>query len=395
MTVRTLLRLRRARAATKYPTGRKQLESALRDTGRKRVEEQLYLREQDFRTITENTPDPIARYDSECRCVYMNPALQRLLGKDARELLGKTPLESSRNLDTLRPYEQKIREALRTGRETQLELISDSFCRTGRPICDHIRFTPEFGRDGKVVSVLAVGRDIANFKAVERQLSNSGAMLRTLVARQEKEREAERKRVAWEVHEELGQLLAALRFHLHLPQESNDAARPPKHAAPLSSIQLLDRALGIARGLASSLRPRVLDLGIKAAMEWLAVDFTRRHGIPCRMQCHEELELDEEQVTVLFRIAQEVLANIAGQAEAYSAGIIVERRGDNHVLMVRHDAKGTDCVPSGEGKLDLLLIHERVRTIGGSVAIRREGDHGATLEVSVPASPASLRQRAW
>jgi PAS domain S-box-containing protein len=354
-------------------------------TERKRMEEQLHLREQDFRTISENSPDPIARYDAECRCVYMNPALLKLLGKKAASPLGKTPLEASRNLEVLRPYEEKIREALRTGQETELELISDAIGNAGRPVCDHIRFTPEFDCEGSVVSVLAVGRDIAGLKKVEQQLSRSGAMLRTLVARQEKDREAERKRIAWEVHEELGQLLAALRFDLSLMQDLREDDGPPAQRPSQSAIHLLDRAFRTVRSLTSSLRPRVLDLGIDAALEWLADEFTRHTAIPCSLHCREPVVLNEEQVIVLFRVTQEALDNIARHAEAKSVEIIIDHRDNDYILTVRDDGKGFVRDIPKEGKLGLLLIHERVRTAGGNVVIDSTPGHGTRLDVCIPA----------
>jgi PAS domain S-box-containing protein len=352
-------------------------------TERKRIEEQLHLREQDFRTIAENSPDPIARYDKACRCVYMNPALQRLLGNEALHFLGKTPLEASNNLEALRPYEDRIHEALHTGRETELELITDALG-LGRQVCDHIRFTPEHDREGKVVSVLAVGRDVAGFKEIERRLSHSGRLLRTLVARQDKDREAERKRVAWEVHEELGQLLAALRFEL-LHAQGAPATHPNALSGPSeSAMQILDRAFHIVRGLTSSLRPHVLDFGIDAALEWLADSFRRHTGMPCTLRCLSPAPLNEELVTVLFRAAQEALDNIARRANARSVEIVIEQRGDEHVLTVRDDGRGFEGELPLDGKLGLLLIEERVRTVNGSMSFASTQGVGAVLEVRIP-----------
>lgn len=362
-------------------------------TERKRMEEQLHLREQAFRTIAENSPDPIARYDTECRCVYVNPALERLRGKTAAHFFGKTPLEASYGLEVLRPYEEKIREALQTGRETELELISDSFAGTGKPVCDHIRCTPEFGCDGHVVSVLVIGRDIATLKEKERRLTRSGTLLRTLVARQEKDREAERKRIAWEVHEELGQLLTVLRFDLLLMRGEPDDNDTPLQRQSQSAIHLLDRAFQIVRGLTSSLRPGVLDLGLDSALEWLAREFTRHTAIPCALHCRQAVLLNEEQVTMLFRIAQEALDNIARHAEAKSVDIVIDRRGDDYVLIVRDDGKGFDRDMPREGKFGLLLIHERARTVDGDVDIHSMPGRGTSLEVRIPASLAFGRKQ--
>jgi signal transduction histidine kinase len=201
-----------------------------------------------------------------------------------------------------------------------------------------------------------------------------------LVVRQEQDREAERKRVAWEVHEELGQLLAALRFELLRMPVSVRTSSVPAHSA----LQILDHAFRIVRGLTASLRPRVLDFGIDAALEWLADEFTRHTAIPCSLRCLSPAPLDEEQVIVLFRAAQEALDNVARHAAARSVEIVVERRGTEHVLTVKDDGKGFDADQPTEGKLGLLLIQERARAVHGEVSVTSVRGQGATLEVRIP-----------
>lgn len=125
-------------------------------------------------------------------------------------------------------------------------------------------------------------------------------------------------------------------------------------------------------------------------MEWLAADFTRRAAIHCSLQCSDDLELDEEQVIVLFRATREALANIQVHTKAKSVDIIVERSGSDHVLIVRDDRKGFDCTTSRKGKLGLLLIHERARTVDGTVSIHGEPGRGTSFELRISAVPVRL-----
>lgn len=124
----------------------------------------LAAKEQESRTLIENSPDSIARYDQECRRIYANPAFCAMTGCSREQLLGTRPSENPGGSDA-EIYESKIREVLATGKNTQLELKWPG--KDGQDICSHIRLTPEIGLSGKVSTVLAVGRDISDRVAFE------------------------------------------------------------------------------------------------------------------------------------------------------------------------------------------------------------------------------------
>jgi diguanylate cyclase (GGDEF)-like protein/PAS domain S-box-containing protein len=131
---------------------------AVRDvTEHRRMEEALEVREREARTLIENSPDNISRYNRECRRVYVNPAFAAVVDGGGVALLGKTPTEcpGGANADI---YENKIKEVLETGISTGFELIWTG--KEGREICTHVRVTAELDANGQVVSVLTVGRDI-------------------------------------------------------------------------------------------------------------------------------------------------------------------------------------------------------------------------------------------
>lgn len=127
----------------------------------------LVLKEQESRTVIENSPDTIARYDRQCRRIYINPAMAAMTGADTSLLLGKSPVENFGGS----VYEQKIREVFESGVSSQYELQWRG--KDGKEIYTHIRLTPEFDLSGKVVSVLGVGRDITERKLMEDQLRNA------------------------------------------------------------------------------------------------------------------------------------------------------------------------------------------------------------------------------
>ncbi|HXU94745.1 MAG TPA: EAL domain-containing protein, partial [Gallionella sp.] len=132
--------------------------AAIRDiTERKRMEQALAEREQEFRTLIENSADTVARYGRDCRRLYVNPAFAELADGGAEALIGKRPTEfpGGTNADL---YEMKLGEVLAGGTEAEFELTWPD--KDGQEICSLIKLTPEFGKDGSVESVLAVGRDI-------------------------------------------------------------------------------------------------------------------------------------------------------------------------------------------------------------------------------------------
>ena len=135
-------------------------------TERKRSEEALREREQQFRTLAENAPDNIARYDTDCRMVYVNPHLALTLGSPAADLLGKTPLGKS-VAGEHNEYQDKIRQVLTTGEKAEIDVVlSDS----GEGKRYHnVRFVAERGTDGNVSGVLAIGRDITERKRAEQE----------------------------------------------------------------------------------------------------------------------------------------------------------------------------------------------------------------------------------
>lgn len=210
-------------------------------------------------------------------------------------------------------------------------------------------------------------------------------MLQTLAAREEKAREQERKRVAWDMHEELGQNLVALRINFQLLNDrlGNDAAWLQEQLE--SSKELLDRSIRVVRDVAAALRPSVLDLGIDVALEWLAEKFMEKNGIQTKLRLGEQgIVLNDEHATAIFRIVQEALDNVSRHAQATAVEIALERRGIEYLLEVRDDGRGFDLDTPKEKTLGLVGIQERARRLHGEVAIFSAPGAGTVIEVRIP-----------
>jgi diguanylate cyclase (GGDEF)-like protein/PAS domain S-box-containing protein len=131
-------------------------------TERKRMEDKLAASEREFRSLAENSPDTIARYGRDLRRLYINPAYAAQVGGSAGILLGKMPAECPIYANAAE-YEARIDGVFASGNETEFELKWAN--KDGQEVCILLRLTPEFGKDGDVTSVLAVGRDITELSA--------------------------------------------------------------------------------------------------------------------------------------------------------------------------------------------------------------------------------------
>lgn len=136
---------------------------------RKKAEELLQKQEHEFRTLMENSPDFIGRYDQDARVVYVNPALEKLFGKPLAQLRGKTSIEISPGVKGAEKFDTMIREALAIGSPVEIEIIVDEVPGQN-PFYHHLRFVPERDHQEQIVSVLFIGRDITPLKENERQL---------------------------------------------------------------------------------------------------------------------------------------------------------------------------------------------------------------------------------
>lgn len=139
-------------------------------TERKYLEDRLRRREQEFRALSENSPDTIMRYDLECRRIYVNPAFIELVGLPEENLLGGTPTQYS-SAPQAQAYENALRRVLQSGEPGEHEYTWPA--KGGREIISHFRLIPERDADGMMMSVLAIGRDITAYKKAEAALQKN------------------------------------------------------------------------------------------------------------------------------------------------------------------------------------------------------------------------------
>lgn len=339
--------------------------------------------ERAYRTLAENAPDPIIRYDRDLRRIYVNPEFLRVTGQQLHEVLGKQITEASDLPKSVaESLSCRLRDVMERGAAAKDEFAWE---RRGESTCWYVHAVPEYDAQGAVHSVLTIWRDITERKEAEQRLCESYELLRELASRRETAREEERKRIARELHDELGQQLTALRMGASALRMRFGRDNPAVAEAIQKLLPLADTTMQVVRDVVASLRPAVLDAGIAAALEWLAAEFSRSSDAVCHLRVHEEqVSLAEDGSIAVFRIVQEALTNIARHAHARHVFVTLDQVDDYCVLDIRDDGKGFDPVAIRRKSFGLAGMKERALMLGGEISVASSPGHGTSITVRVP-----------
>lgn len=353
---------------------------------RKRMEQSLRRREREFRTLAENSPDVIVRFDKRCRRMYLNPACEEKNGIPAAQLIGKSPTEFSVTISPVAGlYQNKIEKVLQSGIPCEFDM--DWEAPDGRSMSYAVYIVPEYDELGEIASALSISRDISERKRTESMLRTSRRQLQEQIKQNETARDEERKSIARELHDELGQLLTALRMRaglLHMDFIESDPHWLKECSADI--LVIVDRAVGVVRDVITALRPGVLDMGITSALRWLGDEFSKSSRVACKVSVpQKKIELDDKTAMSLFRITQESLTNIFKHAQATEAAISLRLQSKSVHLSIRDNGKGFDPgQPRKAGSFGLVGIEERVRMLGGTYDIISATNKGTAIAVTIP-----------
>jgi len=239
-------------------------------------------------------------------------------------------------------------------------------------------------------AVLRLIRDITERKRAEEALQQYAERLRALTAQMAEVAEAERQRLARELHDQVGQNLTALGINLNIVRTQ----MPEETAAPVrsrldDSLSLVEQTAARIRDVMANLRPPVLDdYGLVAALHWYREQFTRRTDIAIAVEGEEPVpRLAARVENALFRIAQEALTNVAKHAQATQVTVTVEVDSGTLRLAVADDGIGFDpahpAEPDGGRGWGLLTMTERAEAVGGRCRIESYPGQGTRVIVEV------------
>lgn len=224
------------------------------------------------------------------------------------------------------------------------------------------------------------------------EIKESREHLRSLSLRQQILREEERKQIALEIHDELGQALTATKMDVHLLGKNvrriTETEKWTEISENFESIQkTIDSTILSVRRIATELRPPLIDdLGLIAALEWQSNEFQRRTGISCKFETNvENVDLNSDCAIAVFRIFQESLTNIMRHAEATSVKVIFEKTEQTIDLKIFDNGNGiAEAQLNSRNSLGILGMHERARLINGEMSIVHAPTRGTQVRLSFP-----------
>ncbi len=345
--------------------------------------------------LIESSDDCIKVLDLSGRVLWVSPAGLALLGASAPDLVG-------RMWPTLWPA--ALRPAVCDAIARAAAGGPGRFDGAARTVAGvtrwwDVRVTPVCGTDGNPDRLLAVSRDISERKTLEEALRRSCDDLEERVALRTSELqllgkrlstvlEDERKRLARELHDELGQTLTALKLDTRIVRrtvEGHGVVQRAIGSRIRDMEEVLDATLLAIERIVTELRPAVLDeLGFCAAADWLVQQFSARTGIPAIFDCPEPLEMPEETATALFRVLQEALTNVARHAGAGRVVVALEQGPHGLVLDIADDGCGIPLARGPVVTFGLRGMEERLRMLDGSLSVRRDQRQGTRLLARVP-----------
>ncbi len=343
----------------------------------------LSMREACQRAMLDNFPYLVWLKDTEGRFLAVNQAYARACGREsAAELTGLTDLDVWPP-ELAKSYLAADQQVL--AHRSQL-FIEEAIVDRGTTRWFETFKTPVLDRGGRLLGTTGFARDITERRRMENELRESREQLRALAAHVEQVREEERVRIAREIHDELGQSLTCMGMDLAFLERQLTAADAKAKERIAALNELVRETIQTVRRISAELRPSILDdLGLAAALDWLAHDFEERTGIHCRVTSPEEIPISAERATTVFRICQEALTNVARHSSAKQVEIQVSHGGNRLDLRVCDDGRGisTDEVQR-PGSLGLLGMRERAGLLGGSMEVRGEPGKGTTVVLSLP-----------
>ena len=360
----------RKRTEEKLKRAREKLSSYSKD-----LERQVRERTREITGFLQYTPAVVYMKDPEGRYILVNSRHEELFGVKNADIKGKTV------------YDVFPKEIADQFRRNDLKVLHEKRYRQTEEIMPHgdqmhtylaVRF-PILDENQQVSRLCGISIDITDIKKAQDQLRRlSGAIM----ASQEKERAA----IARELHDELGQVLTALRMDAVWLKERLDRADSQLARRAATMVELIDSTISEVRGISTRLRPAVLDdLGLIDALEWQAGDFEKRTGISCVFTRHQVPEVDEYLAIAVYRVAQEALTNVARHSGAGHVEMRLVAQGGILTLTVRDDGRGFDPQSLAEkDKIGLAGMQERAALAGGVLEIRSRPGQGTEVRLRLP-----------
>lgn len=336
-----------------------------------------------YRALSEHARDIILFVRAgDGRILEANAAAERAYGYSRRELLTLTIFD-------LRAPEQRdaVREQMEQAAGAEGVTFQAIHVRSnGSPFPAEVSSQVISGENEETV-LLSVVRDVTERNRRERELAEYRSRLSDLARRLDETQASERRRLASEIHDRVSQPLAAAKLRLNIMMRR----RPELEEASEfeESLDLLSEAIRESRAITSEMSPPLLyDVGLNAALDWLATEELRRYGLECTVDAAADDIEDEEVKTFVFKAARELLMNAAKHSGAARAHVGLRSIGDDLELVVKDEGKGFDTEmlkrPSGDSRgFGLFNLVESASHLHALVDVRSHEGQGTTVTIRV------------
>jgi PAS domain S-box-containing protein len=359
-------------------------------TERKRAEERIG----ELGAIVESSDDAILGKTLDGIITSWNKGAEKIYGYSENEVIGQS---ISILVSADRPEE--VQEIL--GRVARGEVVQHYETvrrkKDGEEIHVSLTVSPIRNREGRIVGASSVARDITERKRIENALRHANGQLHVLSRRLFQVQEDERRHLARELHDRIGQALTAVKIDLQCTQCLEERAAIVQRLD--DSIALLELLIQQARHLSLELRPPLLDdLGLVPALRWYLDQQTQRTGLGVTFFADPALDRVDAAIEIAcFRVAQEALTNIIRHAHAQAVSLELHRTTEFLHLVVRDDGIGFDVVTAQNrarqgASLGLPGMHERLALVGGELDFKSAPGCGTEVHAFLPVQPQPLDQ---
>jgi len=346
-------------------------------TEHKRAEARLRDSEARFRSIVEATASVMIILDPKHFILEFNPRAEQIFGIARPAAVGRDFLELCLPEEFRPVVAEDVRKTF--AGETKPGFATPVRAKGGAERTLLWNFSRQSGAEGRPAAIIATGIDIT-----ERREAEEARRVRELAAHLQSAREHERRHIAREIHDELGQALTGLKLEVSFIARQRGAEAETIRLKLAGLGRMIDGTIESVRQLAAELRPQLLDeLGLSDAIRWQVDEFAKRTGIRCVLELSEsEIEWSQDQAIATFRIVQESLTNVVRHANAKNVLIKLGTSDGTIVLEIADDGKGiTEKQASGGRSFGLLGMRERARMFGGSFRIESRDGGGTTVTV--------------
>lgn len=353
---------------------------------RAQTEAALARSEERLQDIISIMPLSLFLKDADSRMLLMNQACEQQWGVRFQDIAKGRDVQHF-PADQTRGFHAADQEAF-ASRQVVIreELVWNARLQENRLLQMHKK--PIFDAQGRPQMIIAMGIDITESKRNEENLQRTLAQLRELTDHQQTIKEEERRRIALDIHDDLGQNLMVLRIDVSLLHARTARTHPRLHRHAQRVLDTIDATIRSVRTIINDLHPSTLELGLGPAAEWLIRQMESRSAIRYQLSLDSEapdLGLNQRQTSAIFRVLQESLSNIVRHAQASEVEVALAQ--DTDAIVLRISDNGIGMQPDDHGKkaaFGLKSIRERIHALGGELRIDSQAGRGTALAIRLP-----------